>query len=230
MLPNRNAKQIGDCEGSMCNAMQVEVWLMHGNMLLCADCKKLEENAMMVASERSRDANKFLQTFRAVDEQTKLKTDIFNAKTQPIIEMRAAIEQDESIPSELKTEAATKECERHYLHFRDVLVRDARQRLNELENEMRMWQVAGQEFAGKLSEAASKKFQLFDVNYTPTLVKDKKPKVVKPTTPKLSAKERVRLANDAAAKYGVEASIVLSMMEVRKITAEAAAKILAEDN
>jgi len=161
--------KIDDCEGSNCNATNVEVWRMHGNMFLCAACRELELSIMNVQEEQVR-AKSTIQQFQKVDSQINLQTDIHNAHTVEIMSLRAAIYANAEIPDDKKEQAFTDLMLEHYLRYKEA-VKQTQTLLSNQQNAMRAFQVNGQEAAGRLSAELQAKYAEFKVNYTPTVVK-----------------------------------------------------------
>lgn len=221
MLPNySNSRKptIGDCE--CCDKVNVEVWTSSRNMTQCADCKAADEQV----EARSREAAKLIQDSRQIDSAITLKTDIFLSKTVAAVELKAAIDNDDSIPAAEKNHAYARECMVRFLKLRDVILPADRAAITEKENEMRMWQVNVQTMAGKLRADQRAQFREVDFNYQPAPI-TKRQKTTKPVkTPKF---DKVALF-EAAKKYGVPANNVQSIITSKGMTAENAAKYLAE--
>lgn len=220
MLLNKQAvKKIGDCE-IRDEHKDVEVFLEAGNIWMCQICRDYEAEL----TERNALARKMIQESRSVDSSIQLKQDIFTAKTVPAIELRAAIEHDDSIPADQKDYAFTKECMTRFQNLQKIIFEE-RKALSEKENELRMWQVNVQTSAGKLRSDIRAEFKQLDVNYQPTPVKSIKPKAVKQPSKKAFDKKALY---EAAKKYDVPALQVQSIIVSRNMDANAAAKYLAE--
>lgn len=219
MLLNKQAvKKIGDCEIKD-EHKDVEVFLEAGNIWMCQICRDYEAEL----TERNALARKMIQESRSVDSSIQLKQDIFTAKTVPAIELRAAIEHDDSIPADQKDYAFTKECMTRFQNLQKIIFEE-RKALSEKENELRMWQVNVQTSAGKLRTDIRAEFKALDVNYQPTPVKNIKPKAV--TTSKKTFDKKALY--EAAKRYDVPALQVQSIIVSRNMTADNAAKYLAE--
>ena len=157
----RNSQPIkGDCE--VCNAVAVEVWMEHGNILMCKDCREKEHAA--VSQEKT--ATRMIEESRVIDSSIKLKTDVFLAHTVAAVELRGAIEADESIAADQKEYVYATECMTRFKHLQQVIF-EKRQELNEQENGLRMWQVNVQTAAGKLRSDLRAQFKELDINYQP---------------------------------------------------------------
>jgi hypothetical protein len=131
---------------------------------------------------------------------------------------------DANIPDDQKQSAYTRECDKRYLQLKDIVFAK-RAELNEIEQEMRAWQVNAQAAAGKLHSSEREKYRHLDVNYTPTSpVKKIKKSSDKPKSNSAYNKTEVAAICE---KYGVPALGVRMMMISRNLSAEAAAKELA---
>lgn len=218
-------KTKGDCE--CCTTTDTQLYQMHGNILMCRDCMEREQAAINASRDGMKSAQTMMNDSRVVDSSIKLKSDVFLAKTTAAIELRAMIEQDDTIPATEKEYAYAKEMMLRFKNLQKAIF-EMRTELNEKENEMRMWQVNTQTAAGKLHEKYRAEFHELDVNYRPTPIVKK----VQTTKPVRTAKsfDKVALA-DACKKYGIpeHAAIVRMMMVSRNgLSADNAAKELAD--
>jgi hypothetical protein len=215
-LVNKNAKRIGDCE--TCERTNLALTLEHRNMWMCEFCVADEKAIITKIGE----ANVLLEQSRVIDSSIQMKPDMFVAKTIPIIELQASIQQDENIPASQKDSAYAKACNERYLHFKEIVFQ-RRAELNEFEQEMRAWQVNAQTAAGKLRSDEREKYRHLDINYVPTgPVKSPKAKSTKAGKPKESKEDFAA----AIAKYDVPAHGVKMMMISKHLSAmEAAAEL-----
>lgn len=219
MLNKQNKPIIGDCEVKDGHT-NVEVWLTEpGHIYMCASCIEEQE----VLKVRNEAAQNLVNSFRQHDTVMEVKTEIWNAEQIPLMELKAAIQQNDAIPENEKSHVFIQECKVHVEKF-DSLIFNARKQLNDMENARNAWQVNGQEAYGKLRTELRDKFRQFDMNYKPATVKEIKPKAVK--SPAMSAKQKAILATEAGKKYGVPGSGVQMIAEAQKISYEAAAIFL----
>lgn len=227
MLPKFVAKPaIGDCEA--CDAKNLEVWKVHGNMFLCADCRAKEQEAELRLSQSKQTQ----QTFATKSTEIQLVTDIHNAQSVAIVELHAAILADETIPEKDKQFTFVKKLEEHFLHLKEV-VSARRKELIEMENELRLYQVNGQMEVAKLSSEYAAQFDTFNkIGTYPTKVKTVKPKAEKAPKEqksKPSATARYKEAKETAAKYpNLTTDAILSFMVQFDIPGENAAIRLLE--
>src|SRR5262245_21523366 len=128
MLQPKLRGVIGVCEN--CDTPNVEVFKMHGNILLCQACRDLET----AAYEKAASANKAVQEFRRSDASITVKGDIHLVKGIPIVELKASIQNDPGIKAEDKDEVLVKECQKHVQRLDEVIF-SRREELNQLELE-----------------------------------------------------------------------------------------------
>lgn len=210
-----NLKAIGQCE--VCDKPDVEVINTMGNIKMCADCKAEDDKVVL----QTKAVTKIIEDSIKVDTSIQIKTDLFNAATVAAVELKAAIDNNPSIPADQKDYEFTKLCFQRFEHFSKVAF-DKHAEYVAAENEKRAWQVQTQTSAGKLRAEFREKFKNFDINYQPAVVKTPKPKEAKP-----KAKSNIKEVKAAASKYGVDASAVQMMVLKRNLDAETAAKELA---
>lgn len=207
MAITNHKSKVADCE--VCDKTTIEVWLMHGNIWMCLSCRDTEQKLVIEES-------------REIDSKIELKTDIFAAKTVAAVELRGAIEADESIPQDQKEYVYAKECLIRFKHMQQVIFED-RLALQEKENEARMWQVNVQNSAGKLRTELRAQFKELDVNYQPTPIT----KQVKTTKPVKEGKKFNKAELYAAAKkYGFPAQLIQRIVLVKNLSPEDACKHL----
>ena len=218
MIANIKGKgKQGTCE--VCDKV-TEVFSMYGGKMdMCAECKASEEEVVL----QSKSAEKVIADMRGVDESLTLKQDLFNASTIPIVELKAVIWADESIPQEKKQYVYTTECTRHF-EASQKRVFEKRQAVVEEENTQRAWQVAAQTAAGALTAAEREHFKKLNVSYQPATVKSVKPAKSKAPSKNYKGSEY----RDAAAKYNVPVDAVRMIALQRNLNAEDAARIFSE--
>jgi len=218
-----NFRKHAECE--CCDAKDVDVYLVHGNMWQCAVCKQSDEQLAI----RTQEAQSFVVSSKAVDSAVQIKTDIFSAKTVAAIELHGAITADDAIPEAQKEYAFTKVCFERYMHFKQVVF-EQRQALVDMENEMRMWQVNAQTAAGRLRADLRAEFKALDVTYEPKAAKPaaagktRAQSVSSSQSPKALKQARM----EAAKTYGFNEAIIEMMCKQHKISADEAGKRLAQ--
>jgi hypothetical protein len=169
-------------------------------------CKGCETDHLRGKQEA---VQQIIQASAKIDSSIEIKPDIYMAQTVPAVELRSAIEADETIPADQKEYAFTKQSFDRWQNLQKVIFED-RAALLAKETEARMWQVNIQNAAGKLRADLRKEFQILDVNYQPTAItkKQKTTKAVKTTKVSYNKKELY----DAAKKYDVPAALIQSIM------------------
>jgi ribosomal protein L37AE/L43A len=216
---NRQTRKVGDCE--TCERTNIALTLEDRNMWMCEFC---------VADERAittkiGEANVVLSHSKEVDTSIQMKPEIFVSKTVAIVELHAAIMHDANISDDMKDVAYTKACDERYLHLKGIVFAK-RAELNDIEQEMRAWQVNAQAAAGKLRGSEREKYRHLDVNYTPT-APIKKLKSVKSDKPKSKSAYNRTETIEAATKYGVPFDGIRNIQLSKNMTADEAGRYLA---
>ena len=140
MSSSFNGNVGGECE--YCHYGRKTVTVRRGDPM-CADCARVEDDAV------SQNAHKMIEDSRKVDSSVRIQPDIFKAITTSAIELRGAIEHDDSIPADQKDYAVAKLCHERMIHFQKVVFETSKA-LDEYETTMKAWQVQTQDAAGKL--------------------------------------------------------------------------------
>jgi len=159
----------GQCE--ICDTEDIKVTLCFGNMWLCDACKK-EEDAVASQNtvEKVMNYTDILNKSRELDQQVELKQDIFVAKLTLSSELKAAIFADETLTDTEKQQKFAEACFERFTHMKSVVF-DDRAKLNQDENEMRMWQSETQQAALHLKAEERAKYQAVSPMYKPEKVK-----------------------------------------------------------
>ncbi len=208
--------------------------IVYGNMLMCKDCQELEKKAyaesMKPENQEARVESMNQRTYenavvaqsRAIDNSIQVRTDIFNASTTAIVELKAAIDGDEAITN--KPYELAKVLTERFTHYKQVIF-DANEKIVEAANNQRAIQVYLNELANKLRAEEREKLKLADINYKPKDVRPVKPTAIKTTGTKKGKLDKVELR-----KYATELGIsefTLQMLVVQKgVTVETAANML----
>jgi len=215
----------GQCE--ICDVEDVKVTMFHGNMYLCDACLK-EEKKVMADNEVEKVVNytDMLNKSRELDNKVELKQDIYVAKLVKSVELKAAIYADETLTDAEKQTKYAEVCFERFQHMKSVVF-DDRAKLNEDENEMRMWQSETQQAALHLKAEERAKYQAVSPMYKPEKVK--KIRVAERSAPKSVKLTDVDTALQGA---GMEANTVNRsavksiMLSDKSMTVEAAATSL----
>jgi hypothetical protein len=149
-------------------------------MLLCKVCWDKEAQIPI---------NAVLKEARDIDTQVELRTDIFNAKTKAILDIKAAIDSDETI--ENKNLKLAEILKARFLQFRTVIF-EAQQKIVDASNEQKAIQIYLNTLANQLRAEEREQLQLQNINYKPAQVKPAK--TPKPKVRKLDKNELRRVA------------------------------------
>jgi hypothetical protein len=193
--------------------------MQHG-MMMCAECRDKEAAVVPASSTIAASTIAVIES----------KADIFNADTVSIIELSGRVYADASVPDSQKEYEITRICNETWQHFQKVAF-EARKAVLEAEKSAKEWQTNMQARISKLTPELRDKFKSVDATYQP-VVKTVKPKAVKANGQSnagkgTSAAERQAL-KDACAKYGTDSVGTRMMMVQRNLSANDAAKLLAE--
>ena len=220
---DKNGVRIGECEASHFDGkgVDVPVRLVHGDMWLCADCILEEQRA----EERSRDAALKVVESRKTDTLLELKQDVFVAGTVPFVELQAAIFANDAIPAEKKWAALVEEADKRYQTLTEVIFAEEAA-LVAKKNARHALHVNIQQVVSRLKETEKAKYANYNVNYKPVAI-TKKEKTVKAVKLDKAGYNKSELF-DAAKKYSVPAAQIRAVMVRKNITAENAAKSIAE--
>jgi hypothetical protein len=177
----------------------------------------------LAVQTRATETTSILEAARQIDNSVEIKTDLFNAATVAAIELKAAIDNDDSIPADQKMYAYAKTCMERMQHMKRVIF-EQREELIKNESIARMWLVQTQETAGKLRTEQREHFKNLDVSYQPVKVKQIKPKAASVPKKKMNLAE----IKEAAAKYDLPAAAIQSMVVSRNMSPADAAIELAK--
>lgn len=184
------------------------VELRYGTMLLCADCwakeqaLQLANNTPTKQAERVDTLNAAIKASREQDASIQVNTDIFNAATVAIQELKQSIDADPTItnkPYHLASELTTR-----FEHFKAVIFAK-NQEIIEAANQQKAIQVYLNNMANTLRAEEREKLKLQDINYKPTPPKLVKSKTDKPATVKVRSSNKLDKAE--LRKYAAELNI-----------------------
>lgn len=197
------------CE--ICDAKNPKMdWFKHCAMYMCPTCRDREmaatvKNAVF-AEQRvavmNKDMAERLSQEKQVETITKeipiegeiqVRSDIFNAQTISIIDMKKSIDEDTSIIKkhfELASQLKDK-----FLHLRKILF-DVDEARVHISSEQRSIQTYLNELSNRLRDEEREKLKLADMSYQPAVSIPKTRKARKPTGPKFDKKEVIRLAKE----------------------------------
>lgn len=231
MLQNAGSK-IGECEA--CEKTEVKITCHYGNMWFCDDCWEKEQAATKehmspenqqkrVDAYRSSVESRVLETSRAIDATIQVRTDLFNAATTAIIDLKKAIDENPEVTN--KPYALAEELTNRFNHFKQVIF-DAQQQILEAGNQQKAIQVYLNQLANSLRAEEREKLKIADINYKPSAVKPAKVKPVSTTGTKKSTKLDKAELRKYAAELQVSEFTLQMLCVAQGITPEQAANKL----
>jgi len=195
------------------------------DMKMCPSCHateirlQAENNTPEKQQERVDSLHEALDRSRAIDSAISVRTDLFNAATTAIVDLRQIIESDDTIIN--KNFKLAEELMARFEHFKSVVF-EANAAIVEATNNQKAIQVYLNQLANSLRAEEREKLKIQDLNYKPKEVKPVKPRAVKTAKAKLNKGDLRKYA----AELGVS-EFTLQMLVVSKgITVEAAANML----
>lgn len=173
--------KMGDCETCTNSGIEIKCWF--GNMYQCADChaKDVAHNspeAQQARGETYKQEQKTLQEARAIDSGIQVRTDLFNAATVAIVDIKNTIDNDETITN--KPFALASELKNRFEHFKTVVF-ELNEKLVEAGNQQKAIQVYLNNLANQLRAEEREKLKIADINYKPSVVKSPTVRTIKTT-------------------------------------------------
>jgi hypothetical protein len=190
----------------------LRVTLHYGNTWFCDSCWNHEENATK-AHEVTRVSfpatpkhpiqaivNDVVAEAKQIDETIEVRTDLFNAATVAIVELKSSIDSDESIQN--KPYALAEALKTRFEHHQAVIFELNRQ-IVEAHNEQKAIQQYLNGMANQLRAEEREKLKIQDINYTPKAPKS--PTVKKISTSQTNRKTKFSMTElrEAAKKMGI---------------------------
>jgi len=221
IVANKVGYKDGECEAALADSKCVntvsKIRLRYGNMWMCDECWNKEE----AVAERAKESTSILIVAKQIDSAIELKSDVYNAATVAAVEIKAAIEHDNSIPADQKGYAYTKACAERLAHMKKVMF-EKREELIKDETIARMWLTEVQDSAAKLQAEHRAHFRNLDVNYKPVVVKP-----AKQTKGQSNKPLKMSELKELATKYGIAAAAIQSVAVSRGLSIQDAAVELA---
>lgn len=215
-------RKTGDCEG--CDKTGTIVRLFHGkNQWLCDSCAEAEIQRQ-VDSVRQRQleltpVETAINKAAKIDSTIQVRTDLFNAATVAINELKASIDADASITN--KPFALAETLMQRFSHFKQVVF-ELNQQIVEAGNQQKAIQIYLNQLANTLRAEEREKLKINDINYKPGPTKIEKPKAVKVAAKKF---DKVELRKYAA-ELGISEFTLQQIVVAKGISVEEAAKVL----
>lgn len=191
------------------------------DILMCQDCdykdtrvrndEELHERALEVQSR-----------FKSIDSTLRVQTDIFNAKTIAINELKLAIGLDSSIPADQKHFTLARMIDQRFQILKDLIF-NRRQEISEAESEQRAIHAYYNELGKKLRTEERAAIRLKDAQYRPIEpLKISKPKTI---TVKKYDKDAIRAA---AKEHGFPEALLQMLCVAQGISVIDAVRALKE--
>lgn len=219
------------------------VEIRYGNMLMCNACWTKEQAAhaesmkpenqqarvdamyartdAALQSARTDMLNNALNASRKLDASVEVRSDLFNAATVAIVDLKKLIDENTEITN--KPYALAEALTARFLHFKQVVF-DANQAIIDATNNQKAIQVYLNNLANSLRAEEREKLKLSDINYKPGAVKPVKTVTTVKTrkSNKLDKKELDKYAKE----LGVSAFTLQMLCVSQGITPEQAANKL----
>ncbi len=212
-----------DAKCDKCGTVGATEYVLWREFLYCPECvekqRQYEQYVIDTADERVK-VHRFLMEARNIDASIRVFTDIFNAKTVAIEEIRKAIDADDTVPADQKYYKLGSVLSERFTHLKDV-IHSKREEITAIESEVRAIQTYFNTFANNLRQEERDKLRIQDSKYV--VQEPKEIKQPKPVTVKKYDKATIRTV---AAKYKLPEAAINMLCVAKNITAEEAAQIM----
>ena len=219
----------GECE--VCDKVDVNITCHYGNMWFCDECWAAESVAAQTLTTEQKDVRvnayqsspeaKVIDASRLTDNTVQVRTDLFNAATTAIIDLKKSIDENPEVVN--KPYALAEVLTERFNHFKQVAF-DAQQQVIEAGNHQKAIQVYLNQLANSLRVEEREKLKIADINYKP-VSKPAVKKVSTSQTKKSTKLDKVELRKYAA-ELGISEFTLQTVVVSRGITVEAAANML----
>lgn len=212
-------KEIGICD--VCEK-ELEITPQYGNMKFCDSCwlreqeltKQNEASAEVRVAEviereqKTIEINSVLRQSREIDNRIEVRTDLFNAATVAIIDLKKAIDSDENIVNKPYTLA--QELLTRFEHFKKVIF-DADKVKVEAANQQKAIQIYLNQMANTLRAEEREKLRIADINYKPSAIKPIVKEIKTRQTNKRTRIDKAELKK-AANEIGISEFVIQAMV------------------
>lgn len=207
-----NLTKVGKCE--VCEK-EGPISIHYGDMAFCSPCWEIEEKAskehMSEESQAKRleelqktNIEKLAEQTQRMKDSVQLKTDLFNAETQSIIELKKLIDSDDSIQN--KPYQLGVQLKERFNHYKEVIF-ELNEKITEHGNRQKAIQVYLNQLANSLRAEEREKLRIQDINYKPE--PPKKPRPIRKTAPKMNKAELKKWAADiGVTEYVLQATAI----------------------
>lgn len=173
--------------------------------IICQPCLDKEKSV----SSAPININEVLTKARDIDNRVQVRTDLFNAATVSIVELKKAIDSDDKIQNKPFALAST--LTERFNHYKQVIF-ELNEKVVEASNQQKAIQIYLNNLANSLRAEEREKLKLQDINYKPRDIK-------MPVTPKAIKMSNKRLDKVELRKYasllGI-AEFTLQMIVIQK--------------
>jgi len=174
--------------------------------IACPNClNKVVKKTIVKTESGTISINEVLRKSKEIDYSLGIKTDIFNANTTAIQQLKESVYSDDTIPVIEKAGQIAALIYDRVKHFQKLIF-DKGEELKDLNSSQRQYQVELNKIANELREDERKKYQAIDINYKPNKVSDKfkDPSSSKPVK-KISLKKKIDKTElrQAASELGI---------------------------
>lgn len=197
------------------------------SMKMCMDCYNKQKAHMAPEAQNQRletareIANINLTVARETDAALTVRTDLFNASTTAILELKKLIDEDETITN--KPYALAEELKNRFNHFKQVIFK-AQEEIIDATSNQRAIQSYLNQIANQLRAEEREKLKIADLNYKPNPVKPvssgPSEKTVRPRKPKFDKDELRKYARET----GISEATIQMVCVAKGLTVEAAVK------
>lgn len=197
-------------------------------MLQCMDCiaadaKVDEEKRGLIKghlAESVQSAKEKLEISKQYDQTIRVSPDLFNAKMQSILELKAVIDADDSVPN--KDDLLADTIDARFKHLSKALF-EINETTKEYHAEQRAILIYWNELRKRVSEEKRALIKMQDVQYQPVEVKTKTPKAPGIKKPNMAALKK------AAAESGFSMVNLQSTCVSRNLTPDEAVKYMMDE-
>ncbi len=224
---DRETVTITDTNGDS-KTIALIIRLHYGNMWFCDECWAKEQAATAEnytpakVQERVDAVNDAVKESQKIDSTIQVRTDLFNAATTSILELKQSIDSDSAITN--KPYRLAEVLKERFEHYKQVVF-ELNLKVAEAGNQQKAIQIYLNTLANQLRAEEREKLRIQDISYQPTKVK---PTVRKVSTSQTSKKTKFDKAE--VRKYASELGLpefTLTMLCVQKgLTPEAVANVL----
>lgn len=185
--------------------------LTSDDRLLCPDCdyKDLRDRTPEELNSRATEVRR---KFNEIDAGIQISTDIFNAKTIGIHQLKLAIDADSSVPADKKYFTLATAIDVRFTKLTEIIY-GAKETVLHAENEQRAIQTYYNELGKRLRQEEKEKLRLRDATYIPITPDVKKT----PKAPKVKVIANPAEVRAACVRHGVpDAVMLVTMLMVAK--------------